>query len=81
MKYVLIVSILITVYSFSQCSRLLMFGEEAGALRTLYCRLGFFHIFPRHFSPLDVVIHLLLWVAIGVGFFALYRRYLKGRLF
>lgn len=81
MKYVLVAAVLLSVYSFSQCYKYIAFGIEVSLVRSLYCRAGFFHFFPRPFTPFDFVIHLLVWIALCVFLFYLYRTYLKGRFF
>jgi len=81
MKYAIIVAILISVYSFSQCYRFLAFGEPVGGLKTFYCSLTFFHFFPRSFSVLDFVFHLGVWIALAILGYRVYLRYLAGKLF
>lgn len=81
MKYVIIAAIVFSVLSLSQCYPVFTAGDSAGFLRSAYCRISFFHFVPRKFSLIDYVIHLILWIIVGIGVLRFYVRYLKGRVF
>jgi hypothetical protein len=81
MKYVILVVLIIAVYSTTQCYPLLTAGEPDGFLRSVYCRISFFHFIPRKFSPVDFVIHLFIWVVIGIVAWRVYAKYIKARFY
>lgn len=81
MRYVIVATILLTVYSFSRCYGYLARNETVGLLKGLYCRVSFLHFLPRGFSPVDFVVHLFLWIVLGIVVWRAYGKYLKGRFY
>lgn len=81
MKYAIVAAVVIAVYGMNQCFPFLAFGEEVGLLRSLYCRVSFFHFIPRKFSPIDFVVHLFVWIVICILVWRVFVRYLKGKIY
>jgi ABC-type microcin C transport system permease subunit YejE len=81
MKYAIVLAIVISVYSFSQCYRFLAYKEVVGGMKALYCSVSFFHLFPRSFSALDFFVHLFVWIVLSIVVYRIYLRYLGGKIF
>lgn len=79
MRYVIIAGIILAVYSFSRCYGYFTANEAVGLLQRVYCRASFLHFLPRKFSPLDFVVHLFLWLVVGIVVWRAYGKYLKGK--
>ncbi|OGY17115.1 MAG: hypothetical protein A2785_00685 [Candidatus Chisholmbacteria bacterium RIFCSPHIGHO2_01_FULL_49_18] len=81
MKYAIVASIVLAAYSFSQCYSYLTEGQSVGFFKSAYCRISFLHFLPRRFSPVDFVVHLFLWIILGIVVWRAYGKYLKGRFY